>query len=48
MLSILLVQNVNGQEKFRVPADPPRVHYKIDARINLPDNTLLMTPAQSR
>jgi hypothetical protein len=40
LLSIFLAQCVNGKEKFRVPADPPRVHYKIDARINLPDNTV--------
>ncbi len=40
ILSILLVQHKNPQEKFWVPEDPPRAHYKIDARINLPDNTV--------
>jgi hypothetical protein len=40
VLSILLVQHKNSQEKFWVPAYPPRAHYKIDARINLLDNTV--------
>ena len=40
ILSISLIQPVQGQEKFWIPADPPRAHYKIDARINLQDNTV--------
>jgi len=31
---------VIAQDKFWIPADPPGAHYKIDARINLPDNTV--------
>jgi tetratricopeptide (TPR) repeat protein len=38
ILSILLVQPLPGQEKFWIPSDPPQAHYKIDARINLPNN----------
>ena len=40
ILCMLLVQHVTGQEKFWVPSDPPGAHYKIDARINLPNNII--------
>lgn len=38
--SLLLVQRINAQQKFWVPANPPKCHYTIDAHIDLERNVI--------
>jgi len=34
-MSIVFPEGASAQDKFRVPKDPPKAHYKIDARIDV-------------
>ncbi|NIM14690.1 MAG: hypothetical protein GTO45_21915 [Candidatus Aminicenantes bacterium] len=34
-ICLVLVQQVSAGQKFRVPAEPPKAHYKIEARIDI-------------
>lgn len=37
IMSLAFIQEANARQKFWVPAGPPQAHYKIEARIALPD-----------
>lgn len=40
ILGLFLISKANVQKKFWVPSDPPKAHYKFDARIDLPSKTV--------